>query len=50
MGAESECVFPTGKHFWSVPEPSGRQTCLWCPAVRWPEPVEQPKEDAADAP
>ncbi len=35
-----DCIFPPGKHFWSVPEPSGRQTCLWCPAEKWPEPID----------
>lgn len=34
------CTWPSGQHFWSVPNASGRQTCLWCPAVREPEPID----------
>lgn len=45
MPDETSCVWPTGKHFWSVPEPSGRQTCLWCPAVKRPETVENEESE-----
>lgn len=32
------CNGPSGLHLWSIPETkTGRQTCLWCPAVKYPD-------------
>lgn len=28
------CFGPTGNHFWSIPQPSGEQSCLWCGATQ----------------
>lgn len=40
VSARNQCQWPTGEHFWSIPQRDGAQTCLWCPAIQRPEPVE----------
>ncbi|CAN7328933.1 hypothetical protein LJR143_001649 [Pseudoxanthomonas sp. LjRoot143] len=32
------CIWPTGEHFWSIPQPDGTQTCLWCSATQQSKP------------